>query len=154
MAVVGEQHFPTMAVVSEQHFPTMAVIGEQHFPTMAVIGEQHFPTMAVVGERLPESPVEYSKAEATFDKSSSSENSGSESEEVVELKRAKEVRNLERIDVATETVPGGIGAREEQAELETRVPIRGGKVPDGHLGQIAGDHGDHLIVKLEPVGAT
>jgi hypothetical protein len=39
--------------------------------------------------------VEYSKVEATFDKSSSSENSGSESEEAVELKRAKEVRNLE-----------------------------------------------------------
>jgi hypothetical protein len=50
--------------------------------------------------------VEYSKAEATFDKSSSSENSGSESEEAVELKRAKEVRNLERVDGATETVPG------------------------------------------------
>jgi hypothetical protein len=51
--------------------------------------------------------VEYSKAEATFDKSSSSKNSGSESEEAVELKRAKEVRNLEGVDGATETVPGG-----------------------------------------------
>jgi hypothetical protein len=26
-------------------------------------------------------------------------------------------------------------------------------VPDGLLGRIAGDHGDHLIVKLGPVGA-
>jgi hypothetical protein len=42
--------------------------------------------------------VEYSKAEATFDKSSSAENSGSESEEAVELKRAKEVGNLEGVD--------------------------------------------------------
>jgi hypothetical protein len=98
--------------------------------------------------------VEYSKVEATFDKSSSSENSRSESEEAVELKRAKEVRNLERVDVATETVPGGVGAGKEQAELETRVPIQGGKVPDGLLGQIARDCGDYLIVKLGPVGAT
>jgi hypothetical protein len=97
--------------------------------------------------------VEYSKVEATFDKSSSSENSGSESEEAVELKRAKEVRNLEGVDVATETVPGGVGAGEEQAELETGVPIQGGKVPDGLLGWIAGDRGDHLIVKLGQVGA-
>jgi hypothetical protein len=97
---------------------------------------------------------QYSKVEATFNKSSSSENSRSESEEAVELKRAKEVRNLEGVDVATETVPGGVRAREEQAKLETRVPIRGGKVPDGLLGWIAGDHGDHLIVKLGPVGAT
>jgi hypothetical protein len=98
--------------------------------------------------------VEYSKAEATFDKSSSSENSGSESEEAVELKRAKEVRNLEGVDGATETVPGGVGVGEERAELETGVPIRGGKVPEGLLGRIAGDRGDHLIVKLGPVGAT
>jgi hypothetical protein len=87
-------------------------------------------------------------------KSSSSKNSGSESKEAVELKRAKEVRNLEGVDVATETVPGGVGARKEQAELETRVPVQGGKVPDGLLGWIAGDHRDHLIVKLGPVGAT
>jgi hypothetical protein len=98
--------------------------------------------------------VEYSKSEATFDKSSSSENSGSESEEAVELKRAKEFCNLEGVDGATETVPGGVGAREERAELETGVPVRGGKVPEGHLGWIAGDHGDHLIVKLGLVGAT
>jgi hypothetical protein len=86
--------------------------------------------------------------EATFDKSSSSENSGSKSEEAVELKRAKEVRNLEEVDRATETVPGGVGAGKEQAELETRVPIRGGKVPERLLGRIAGDHGDYLIVKF------
>jgi hypothetical protein len=98
--------------------------------------------------------VEYSKAEATFDKSSSSKNSRSKSEEAVELKRAKEVRNLEGEDRATETVPGGVGAGEERAELETGVPIRGGKVPEGLLGRIAGDCGDHLIVKLGPVGAT
>jgi hypothetical protein len=98
--------------------------------------------------------VEYSKTEATFDKSSSSENSRSESKEAVELKRAKEVRNLEGVNGATETIPGGVGAGEERAELETGVPIRGGKVPEGLLGQIAGDHGDHLIVKLGPVGAT
>jgi hypothetical protein len=97
---------------------------------------------------------EYSKVEATFDKSSSSENSGSESKEAVELKRAKEVRNLEGVDGATETVPEGVGAGEEQAELETGVPIQGGKVPEGLLGRIAGDRGDHLIVKLEPVEAT
>jgi hypothetical protein len=54
--------------------------------------------------------VEYSKAEATFDKSSSSKNSRSESEEAVELKRAKEVRNLEGVDEATKTVPGGVRA--------------------------------------------
>jgi hypothetical protein len=57
--------------------------------------------------------VEYSKVEATFDKSSSSKNSGSESKETVELKRAKEVRNLEGVDGATETVPGGVRAGEE-----------------------------------------
>jgi hypothetical protein len=85
--------------------------------------------------------VEYSNVEATFDKSSSSKNSGSESEEAVELKSAKEVRNLERVDGATKTVPGGIGAGEEWAELETRVPIQGGKVPEGLLGQIAGNRG-------------
>jgi hypothetical protein len=34
----------------------MAIVGEQHFPTMAVVGEQHFPTTAVIGERLPEIP--------------------------------------------------------------------------------------------------
>jgi hypothetical protein len=34
----------------------MAIVGEQHFPTMAVVGEQHFLTMAVVGERLLEIP--------------------------------------------------------------------------------------------------
>jgi hypothetical protein len=90
--------------------------------------------------------------EATFDKSSSSENSGSESEEAIELKRAKEVRNLERVDGATETVPGGVGAGKERAKLETRVPVQGGKVPERLLGRIAGDHRDHLIVKLGPVG--
>jgi hypothetical protein len=98
--------------------------------------------------------VEYSKAEATFDKSSSSKNSGSESKETVELKRAKEVCNLEGVDRATKTVPGGVGAGKKRAELETRVPVRGGKVPEGLLGRIAGDGGDHLIVKLGPVGAT
>jgi hypothetical protein len=67
--------------------------------------------------------VEYSKVEATFDKSSSSENSGSESKETVELKRAKEVRNLEEVNGATETVLGGVGAGEERAKLETRVPV-------------------------------
>jgi hypothetical protein len=97
--------------------------------------------------------VEYSKAEAIFDKSSSSENSGSESEEAVELKRAKEVHNLEGVDGATETIPGGVGAGKERAELETRVPVRGGKVPEGLLGRIAGDRGDHLIEKLGLVGA-
>jgi hypothetical protein len=59
---------------------------------------------------------------------------GSKSEEAVELKRAKEVRNLEGVDVATETIPGGVGAGEEQAELETGVPIRGGKVHRWALG--------------------
>jgi hypothetical protein len=98
--------------------------------------------------------VKYSKAEATFDKSSSSEYSRSESEEAVELKRAKEVRNLEGVDGATETVPCGVRAGEERAELETGVPVRRGKVPEGLLGQIAGDRGDQLIVKLGPVGAT
>jgi hypothetical protein len=98
--------------------------------------------------------VEYSKVEATFDKSSFSENSGSESKEAVELKRAKEVRNLEGVDGATKTVPGGVGAGEERAKLETGVPVQGGKVPEGLLGRIAGDRGDHLIVKLGPVGAT
>jgi hypothetical protein len=34
----------------------MAVVGEQHFPTMAIVGEQHFPTTAIIGERLPEIP--------------------------------------------------------------------------------------------------
>jgi hypothetical protein len=97
--------------------------------------------------------VEYSKAEATFDKSFSSENSRSESKEAVELKGGKEVRNLEGVDGATETVPGGVWAGEERAELETRVPVRGGKVPEGLLGWIARDCGDHLIVKLGPVGA-
>jgi hypothetical protein len=67
--------------------------------------------------------VEYSKPAATFDKSSFSKNSGSESEETVELKRAKEVRNLEGVDGATETVPGGVGAGKERAKLETGVPI-------------------------------
>jgi hypothetical protein len=61
---------------------------------------------------------------------------------------------LEGVDVATETVPGGVGAGEEQAELETGVPIQGGKVPDGLLGRIAGDRGNYLIVKLGLVGAT
>jgi hypothetical protein len=75
--------------------------------------------------------VEYSKAEATFDKSFSSENSGSESEEAVELKRAKEVRNLEGVDGATETVPGGVGAGEERAELETGVPYEGVRCQKG-----------------------
>jgi hypothetical protein len=33
----------------------MAIVGEQHFPTMiAIVGEQHFLTTAVVGERLLE----------------------------------------------------------------------------------------------------
>jgi hypothetical protein len=67
--------------------------------------------------------VKYSKAEATFDKSSSSKNSRSESEEPVELKRAKEVRNLEEVDGATETLPGGVRAGEERAKLETGVPV-------------------------------
>jgi hypothetical protein len=75
--------------------------------------------------------VEYSKAEATFDKSSSSEDSRSESKEAVELKRAKEVRNLEGVDGATETVPGGVGAGEERAELETGVPVRGASCQKG-----------------------
>jgi hypothetical protein len=61
---------------------------------------------------------------------------------------------LEGVDRATETIPGGVRAREERAELETRVPVRGGKVPKGLLGQIAGARRDHLIVKLGPVGAT
>jgi hypothetical protein len=67
--------------------------------------------------------VEYSKVEATFDKSSFSKNSRSESKEAVELKRAKEVHNLEGVDRATETIPGRVRAREERAKLETRVPI-------------------------------
>jgi hypothetical protein len=66
--------------------------------------------------------VKYSKAEATFDKSFS-ENSGSKSKEAVELKRAKEVCNLEGVDGATKTVPGGVGAGEKRAKLETGVLI-------------------------------
>jgi hypothetical protein len=97
--------------------------------------------------------VEYSM-EATFDKSSSSKNSRSESEKAVELKRAKEVHNLEGVDKATKTVPGGVGAGEERAELETGVPLQWGKVPEGLLGRIAGDRENLLIVKLGPVGAT
>jgi hypothetical protein len=85
------------------------------------------------GKSIPDTgpAVEYSKAEATFDKSSSSENSGSESEEAVELKKAKEVHNLEGVDRATETIPGGARAREERAKLETGVPYQGARCQKG-----------------------
>jgi hypothetical protein len=75
--------------------------------------------------------VEYSKAEATFDKSSSSKNSRAESEEAIELKRAKEVRNLEGVDGATETFPGGVRAGEEWAKLETRPPYEEARCQKG-----------------------
>jgi hypothetical protein len=75
--------------------------------------------------------VEYSKAEATFDKSSSSKNSGSESEKAVELKRAKEVSNLERVDGATETVPRGVGLGKSGLNLRLGSPYKRARCQKG-----------------------
>jgi hypothetical protein len=106
---------------------------------------------------IPEvGPVaEWSKAEAILDKSpSSSKKSGSESEEVVELRRAKEACGLEGKARVTGPNSRGVGAGEEGVGSEVGATAREGKAPRGLLGQIAGEQGDHLMEKLGPVGAT
>jgi hypothetical protein len=89
---------------------------------------------------IPEvGPVaEWSKAEAILDKSPlSSEKSGSESEEAVELRRA-ETR-------VTRPDSRGVGTREEGVGSEVRATAREGKAPRGLLGRIAGERRDHLM---------
>jgi hypothetical protein len=70
---------------------------------------------------IPEvGPVaEWSKAEAILDNSlSPSKKSGSESEEVVELRRAEEAHGLEGKTQVTRPNSRGVGAREEGAGSE------------------------------------
>jgi hypothetical protein len=85
----------------------------------AIMANMLIPALPSVG--IPEvGPVaEWSKAEAILDKSpSSSEKSGSESEEAVELRRAEEVCGLEGKTRVTRPNSRGVGAREEGAGSE------------------------------------
>ena len=51
LALLSQQHEPSMVQLSQQYEPSMVQLSQQHEPSMAVLSQQHEPPMALLSQQ-------------------------------------------------------------------------------------------------------